>query len=110
MTIVVSKIDAKRRPLKVSVGYSVKTLSEGGLVIGTSKGRKSASFRGGILRKECLHLMTFVSKEEKASNAITFGANHRTRTLLSYDHAVKINGNGCMDQQAQSATAGRQPC
>lgn len=65
---------------------------------------------GGVLRKECLHLMTFVSKEEKASNAITFGANHRTRTLLSYDHAVKINGNGCMDQQAQSATEGRQPC
>lgn len=77
-----------------------------GVAIGTSKGGKSAN----VLGKECLHQMTFVSKEEKASNAITFDANHRTRTLLSYDHAVKINGNDCMDQQAQSATEGPQPC
>ncbi len=38
------------------------------------------------------------------SNAITSCVNHCTRTLLGYDHLLKLNGNSSMVQQAQSTT------
>lgn len=106
MTIVVSKIDAGQEPSKVSVGDSMKVLL--GAIV-TSKWGNPQVLRN-VLRKDWLHLMTSVSKVWRKHQAITLSANRDKDAAGLWPAALKMNGNGSMDQQAQSATEGWQPC